>query len=296
MTSALCQLTSEDLSQLAAALRSGRIAPPFSPLVLRRYVPESVAALVAVELQQRVDEGMESRHLADCLEMLCQDRRQRPVAEDLIDLVWTGPEAPGIVNRDASVVVREMFRSAKAIRARRGTPSTRATSSSRNWPNGWNRSPTPGADVPGHPATLHDRSSTSELVRPFSERFVRNEWPGNRLRNYYDPRSLETDYASDPACTQSASWWTTRSVRLFSQFHEAARKERRSRCSASLEIFRSEAHQSLRVPGRVVVLQTHSAWMHSNPWNMGLGSTGGGLGQSPPEVGRGPNWMSVWVG
>ena len=113
MTSALCQLTSEDLSQLAGALRSGRIAPPFSPLVLRRYVPESMAALVAVELQQRLAEGMESRHLADCLEMLCQDRRQRPVAEDLIDLVWTGPEAPGIVNRDTSVVVREMFRSAR---------------------------------------------------------------------------------------------------------------------------------------------------------------------------------------
>ena len=40
MTSALCLLTSEDLSQLAGALRSGRIAPPFSPLVLRRYVSE----------------------------------------------------------------------------------------------------------------------------------------------------------------------------------------------------------------------------------------------------------------
>ena len=53
MTSALCLLTSEDLSQLAGALRSGRIAPPFSPLVLRRYVPESMAAPVAAELQQR---------------------------------------------------------------------------------------------------------------------------------------------------------------------------------------------------------------------------------------------------
>src|SRR5271166_509631 len=113
MTFALCQLTSEDLSQLTGALRSGRIAPPFSPLFLRRYLPESMAALVAVELQQRVAGGMEPCHLADCVEMLSQDRRQRPVAEDLIGLVWTGPEAPGIVNRDTSVVVREMFRSAK---------------------------------------------------------------------------------------------------------------------------------------------------------------------------------------
>ena len=57
MTSALCLLTSEDLSQLAGALRSGRIAPPFSPLVLRRYVSESMAAPVAIELQQRVAGG-----------------------------------------------------------------------------------------------------------------------------------------------------------------------------------------------------------------------------------------------
>jgi hypothetical protein len=113
MNSALCLLTSEDLGQLAGALRAGRIAPPFSPLVLKRYIPGSVAARVADELQQRVQEGMEPSHLANCLEILCQDRRQRPIAEDLIDLVWTGPEAPGIVNRDTSVVVRELFQSAR---------------------------------------------------------------------------------------------------------------------------------------------------------------------------------------
>jgi len=36
-----------------------------------------------------------------------------PTADDLIDLVWSGPEAPGIVNRDTSVVVREMFHGAE---------------------------------------------------------------------------------------------------------------------------------------------------------------------------------------
>src|SRR5262245_31495872 len=113
MTSAIFQLSTEDLNRLAGALRSGRIAPPFSSLVLKRYVPDSVAAATASELQQRVEQGMEPRHLADCLDLLQQDRRQRPVAEDLIDLVWTGPEAPGIVNRDTSVVVREMFQSAQ---------------------------------------------------------------------------------------------------------------------------------------------------------------------------------------
>src|SRR5207248_9661885 len=83
------------------------------PILLRRYVPESMAGRVALELQQRVGEGMGAGHLAIGLEILSQDRRQRSPAEDLIDLVWTGPEAPGIVNRDTSVVVRELFQNAR---------------------------------------------------------------------------------------------------------------------------------------------------------------------------------------
>jgi len=195
MTSALCQLTSEDLSQLAGALRSGRIAPPFSPLVLRRYLPESMATLVASELQQRVSEGMESRHLADCLEMLYQDRRQRPVAEDLIDLVWTGPEAPGIVNRDTSVVVREMFRSAKESVLVAGYAVYQGHVVFKELGERMEQ-------IPELPVKLyldiqrphHDQSSPAELVRVFAERFVRQEWPGRQLpKLYYDPRSLEAD-------------------------------------------------------------------------------------------------------
>jgi phosphatidylserine/phosphatidylglycerophosphate/cardiolipin synthase-like enzyme len=195
MTSALCQLTSEDLSQLAGALRSGRIAPPFSPLVLRRYLPESVAALVAAELQQRLIEGMESRHLADCLEILCQDRRQRPLAEDLIDLVWTGPEAPGIVNRDTSVVVREMFQSARESVLIAGYAVYQGHSIFKELADRMDESPELQVQMfLDIQRPQQDRSSPSELVRVFAERFVRKEWPGRQLpKLYYDPRSLEVD-------------------------------------------------------------------------------------------------------
>src|SRR5215831_9273664 len=113
MTSTLCMLTTEDLQQLAAALRSGRVVPPINALLLRRFIPPSLADRVAEELRQRIEEGFQPRHLADMLGILSQDRRQRPVAEDLIDLVWTGPEAEGIVYRDTAVVVRELFQSAR---------------------------------------------------------------------------------------------------------------------------------------------------------------------------------------
>src|SRR5262249_15726271 len=113
MTSTLCLLTTEDLQQLAAALRSGRVVPPINSLLLRRYIPDSLADRVAEELRQRIEQGFQPGHLADRFDILSQDRRQRPTAEDLIDLVWTGPEAGGIVNRDTAVVVREMFQSAR---------------------------------------------------------------------------------------------------------------------------------------------------------------------------------------
>ena len=105
--------------------------------------------------------------------MLCQDRRQRPVAEDLIDLVWTGPEAAGIVNRDTSVVVREMFQSAGNRCWSPAMPSTRATPSSRHWPSAWTRIPQLSVQMfLDIQRPSHDHSSPSELVRRFAERFA----------------------------------------------------------------------------------------------------------------------------
>jgi phosphatidylserine/phosphatidylglycerophosphate/cardiolipin synthase-like enzyme len=197
MTPSFCLLTNEDLARLAAALRSGRLSPPFSPLLLQRYVPGGLAGRVATELQQRVGEGAEAKHLADCLEILCQDRRQRPTAEDLIDLVWTGPEAPGIVNRDTSVVVREMFQSARESVLVAGYAVYQGHVVFKELAERMDQSPELQVqmylDVQRPP---HDHSSPLELIRIFADRFIRKEWPGRRLpRLYYDPRSLEMDQA-----------------------------------------------------------------------------------------------------
>jgi phosphatidylserine/phosphatidylglycerophosphate/cardiolipin synthase-like enzyme len=195
MKSALCQLTSDDLSRLAGAIRSGRIAPPFSSLLLRRYLPEGVAALVATELQQRVAQGMEPPHLADCLDLLCQDRSQRPMAEDLIDLVWTGPEAPGIVNRDTSVVVREMFQSAKETVLVAGFAVYQGQVIFKELAERMDQDPQLSVQMFLDIQRPHDDNSAPlELVRRFAARFIGQEWPGSRVpRLFYDPRSLEPE-------------------------------------------------------------------------------------------------------
>jgi phosphatidylserine/phosphatidylglycerophosphate/cardiolipin synthase-like enzyme len=197
MTSTLSRLTTDDLAQLANALRSRRLAPPFTSLQLRRYVAENLAGPVAIELQQRISDGVEVQHLALCLETLLDDRRQRPVAEDLIELVWTGPEAPGIVNRDTGVVVREMFQSARESVIVAGYAIY-------NGQMLFKELAARMALVPELQVRmfldiqrpLHDTSSASELVRAFAQRFLKNEWPGSVLpKLYYDPRSLEMDFA-----------------------------------------------------------------------------------------------------
>jgi phosphatidylserine/phosphatidylglycerophosphate/cardiolipin synthase-like enzyme len=196
--SALISLTTDDLNQLAGALRSGRLTPPFSPLALRRYVPESAAAPVAAELQQLAQDGMPARYAAACIETLCRDRVQRPVAEDIIDLVWTGPEAPGIVNRDTGVVVREMFQRARDSVLVAGYAIYQGRVIFKELAERMDQSP--GLDVQMYldiQRRHDDCPSAPELVRKFAERFVRVEWPGRTLpKVYYYPRSLEADHAN----------------------------------------------------------------------------------------------------
>jgi hypothetical protein len=192
MTSPLCLLTAATLGQLAGALRSGRLAPPLTPLLLRRYVPEGLATDIAVELQRRVEDGAQARHLADCLELLCQDRGLHPAAEDRIDLVWTGPEALGIHNRDPSVVVRELFQGARESVLVTGYAVHQGQVVFKELADQMDRHPGLRVqmflDIRRPP---HDHAGSSELVRRFAEPFVGREWPGKRLpRIYYDPRSL----------------------------------------------------------------------------------------------------------
>jgi phosphatidylserine/phosphatidylglycerophosphate/cardiolipin synthase-like enzyme len=196
MTCPLCLLTIEDLRQLSGALRAGRLGPPLTPILLRRYVPDRLVDCIANELQQRIQDGMQPRHIADLIDVVTQDRLQRPVAEDLIDLVWTGPEGAGIVNRDTGVVVRELFQNAResvlvagfAVYQGHMIFKTLAERMDENL----QLKVQMFLDVQ---RPFNEHASPSELVRRFAERFTRPQWPGKRLPSlYYDPRSLESEH------------------------------------------------------------------------------------------------------
>lgn len=197
MSPSLCLLSSEDLRLLAGALRSGRVAPPFSSAQLRRYVPDRQADQIAAEFNRAVLDGVRPAVLADFLDVLVRDRTQRPAAEELIDLVWTGPEAAGIVNRETAVVVRELFQGARESVLIAGFAVYQGQTIFKTLAERMDQNPQLGVRMfLNIQRPLHDQSSDSELVRRFAERFARQEWPGRRFPEmYYDPRSLEADFA-----------------------------------------------------------------------------------------------------
>ena len=112
MTSALVNLGENDLRELAAALRTGRLTPPFTALAIQRLVTQHAVLDTATSLQDLHNQGLNGSQISTALELLLQDRRKRSDPGDLIDLVVTGPEGGAVAVRDTRVVVRELFANA----------------------------------------------------------------------------------------------------------------------------------------------------------------------------------------
>ena len=130
------------------------------------------------------------------LELLLKDRQNSKAADPPIDLVTSGPEAPGITNRDTAVVVRELFTHAKtsvlvvgyAVYQGQRVFEALAHRMQENKQLGvrffLNISRPDG-----------DTTAPEILVSRFTRRFKETQWPnGFRLPEvFYDPRSVSID-------------------------------------------------------------------------------------------------------
>jgi hypothetical protein len=112
VTSELSRLSAPALLALAGAIECGQIGPPYNPVSLLRHVPNRDVIPVA-ELAELSLTGMQPRHLAMMLRLVGEERGERLRAEDLVELVWSGPEVSGSATRDTAVVIRDLFASAK---------------------------------------------------------------------------------------------------------------------------------------------------------------------------------------
>lgn len=190
MTSRLLALPSHLRRRLASAIESGLLTTPCSPEALRsalglRENGEDIAQALAGLAHM----GITGQACAAWIRTMEDAASGVPRA----DLVWSGPQVPGLHARDTRRVYEELLGSAEHS----------------VWMSSYAYFDGPRAfevlahrmeAKPGLRVTLllniqrrrADTTSSQELVRRFADRFWSTDWPGSvRPRVYFDPRSLE---------------------------------------------------------------------------------------------------------
>ena len=192
MTNAFLALPAHLRRRLAQALESGMLGTPYSEVALRSALGlhDGGGGIVAAlsELERLGVAGPAAAAWIRALEAAAM-RTPRP------DLVWSGPEVPGVHARDTRRVYEELLGSAE----RTVWVSTYAYF---DGPRAFDILARRMDEQPALRVTLllniqrhrGDTSTASDLVRRFAERFWGTDWPGSaRPSVHYDPRSLDPD-------------------------------------------------------------------------------------------------------
>jgi phosphatidylserine/phosphatidylglycerophosphate/cardiolipin synthase-like enzyme len=192
MIEPLLDLPSHLRKRLAMALESGSLTFPYSATALRsilgiREGGEDVVT-VLLELQQL---GVPRPAIAawiQSIETACS-KIPRP------DLVWTGPDVPGLHARDTRRAYEELIGCAqRSILA--------STYAFFDGPKAFELLARRMDSTSGLRVTLllniqrkrSDTTAAEQLVRRFADRFWKTDWPGSaRPSVYYDPRALESE-------------------------------------------------------------------------------------------------------
>jgi phosphatidylserine/phosphatidylglycerophosphate/cardiolipin synthase-like enzyme len=192
MIDAILDLPDHIRKRLASALDSGNFAPPYSAAMLRsalgiREGGEDIVGAV-LELERLGVSGPAAAAWIRTVEEAIS-RTPRP------DLVWSGPEVPGLHARDTRRVYEELLGSAE----RSVWASTYAYF---DGPKAFEVLAQRMDATPALKVTLllniqrkkGDTTAAESLVRKFADRFWGTDWPGSsRPAVYYDSRSLDQD-------------------------------------------------------------------------------------------------------
>jgi phosphatidylserine/phosphatidylglycerophosphate/cardiolipin synthase-like enzyme len=228
MSERLLQLSERDLQEVASALRSGQLPPPFSAVALERIISRQLALPTAEALGKLSALGFGPAQLAVTLDLLRADRAGRPRMEDVVELVTTGPDAPGVANRDTSVVVRELFANAKQSVLAAGYAVDQGQKVFQALADRMLEIPTLAVRLFLDIQRPHgDTTSAPELVRRFAARFRESQWPRDRPlpEVYFDPRSLDAEADQRASLHAKAVVVDTRYVFVSSaNFTEAAHR------------------------------------------------------------------------
>ncbi|QEG00165.1 Phospholipase D Active site motif protein [Stieleria maiorica] len=196
MTEDLVKLSDTDLRGLLSGLRSGRITAPYSEFQLSRVLSAATSKSVSRALALLSQRGMAADQISLAIELLLADRGRARAHRETIDLVTSGPEAPGINNRDTSVVVRELFTHAQDSVMVVGYAVYQGDKVFESLAKRMEDRPNLKVQFFLNIARPDgDKTKSEILVARFKNRFESTQWPaGCRLPEvYYDPRSVADD-------------------------------------------------------------------------------------------------------
>lgn len=192
MIDALLDLPSHLRERLASALESGLLSQPFTPAALSSVLGDRVGidgVLPAlVELVQLGVSGSVAAVWLRAIESAAAKNRKP-------DLVWSGPDVPGLHARDTRRVYEELLGGAeRSIWA--------STYAFFDGPKSFEVLARRMDSTPALRVTLllniqrqrNDTTASENLVRRFADHFWKTDWPGSSRPNvFYDPRALDPE-------------------------------------------------------------------------------------------------------
>ena len=190
MTDALAALPTHLRRRLAQTLDAGALSAPYTATALHMALGHPAPDVLAA-LERLAALGVRDRAAAAWIRAL--DEASAPARSP--DLVWSGPEVPGVHARDTRRVHEELFASARR--------SLWAVSYA--YFDGPRVFDLLARRMESHPAlqvtlllNIHrgprDTSRAEEVVRRFADQFWRRDWPGPiRPSVFYDPRSVDPE-------------------------------------------------------------------------------------------------------
>ena len=195
------------LDDLASALEAGRLRAPFTRSAARRHVPEAMLDEVLHALGDLHSQSFTTAQTAFVLRKLAGERRHRQQAAERVELVWSGPDAPGTSPRDTAVVIRGLCAAARHSvlvanyafdRARDGEALVRARALWQPLADAMDARPELlvriFANVERKDDPKYAHLEAADWVNRFRSHFSNHLWPGQRLPElYYDPRSIAPD-------------------------------------------------------------------------------------------------------
>lgn len=192
MIDALIDLPPHLRDRLASAFETGLVGAPYSVGALRSAlgaVDVGERLLLAVREMERL--GLAGASAAALVRTVGEVTRRTTKP----DIVWSGPEVPGVHARDTRRVFEELLSTAeRSIWA--------STYAFFDGPRVFDVLSRRMDARPALQVTLllnierkrGDTTAADQLVRKFAERFWKTDWPGSaRPRVFFDPRSLEPD-------------------------------------------------------------------------------------------------------